>query len=364
MKYFLINLLIVIFAISIQSFGQNSKISELPIMYDEGVEADDVIPIVDTSVPNTKKIEMQSFYDLFFTKGTDTLGTDSGGTGQNLSASTGVLRVDSGTVSTATVDIASGGTGQTTSQAAIDALAPSQTSQEKKFLTTDGTNVSWGNPGLLDVVRITASGDYTKNDDARFIRVFVTGGGGGGGGVDGQGGGTWAVGGGGGGGETCIKIIQNGDVGSTETITIGAGGTGGDGSDSGGSGQNGSTTSFGSHVTAGGGGGGSGLVADSSQRTRNGGSGGTGGSGGDYCFSGEVGDFGVGLGTSTSDANGGNGGSPGYFAGNGGRGNNGDSNGHDGRPGGGGGGSCVTNLTSNYDGGDGGDGFVIVEEYR
>lgn len=44
---------------------------------------------------------------------------------------------------TGVVAIANGGTGQTTANAAFNALAPSQTSQSGKYLTTDGTNTSW-----------------------------------------------------------------------------------------------------------------------------------------------------------------------------------------------------------------------------
>jgi hypothetical protein len=44
---------------------------------------------------------------------------------------------------TGTVAIANGGTGQTTATAAFNALAPSQTSNSGKYLTTDGTNTSW-----------------------------------------------------------------------------------------------------------------------------------------------------------------------------------------------------------------------------
>jgi hypothetical protein len=44
---------------------------------------------------------------------------------------------------TGTVAIANGGTGQTTATAAINALLPSQASQNGKYLTTDGTNTSW-----------------------------------------------------------------------------------------------------------------------------------------------------------------------------------------------------------------------------
>jgi hypothetical protein len=43
----------------------------------------------------------------------------------------------------ATVTVAQGGTGQTTANAAFNALVPSQTSNSGKVLTTDGTNTSW-----------------------------------------------------------------------------------------------------------------------------------------------------------------------------------------------------------------------------
>lgn len=44
---------------------------------------------------------------------------------------------------TGTVAIGNGGTGQTTANAAFNALAPSQTSNSGKFLTTNGTDTSW-----------------------------------------------------------------------------------------------------------------------------------------------------------------------------------------------------------------------------
>lgn len=43
-----------------------------------------------------------------------------------------------------TLPIANGGTGQTTAQAAVDALLPSQGSNSGKFLTTNGSTSSWG----------------------------------------------------------------------------------------------------------------------------------------------------------------------------------------------------------------------------
>jgi hypothetical protein len=42
-----------------------------------------------------------------------------------------------------TLPLANGGTGQTTATAAFNALAPSQTGNEDKYLKTDGTNTSW-----------------------------------------------------------------------------------------------------------------------------------------------------------------------------------------------------------------------------
>lgn len=45
-----------------------------------------------------------------------------------------------------TLNIANGGTGQTTANAALNALLPNQTGQTNKYLLTDGTNTSWGLP--------------------------------------------------------------------------------------------------------------------------------------------------------------------------------------------------------------------------
>jgi hypothetical protein len=50
-----------------------------------------------------------------------------------------------------TVAIANGGTGQTTANAAFNALAPSQTSAYGKYLQSDGTNTSW------DAITLTSS---------------------------------------------------------------------------------------------------------------------------------------------------------------------------------------------------------------
>lgn len=48
------------------------------------------------------------------------------------------------TTTLATVTIAKGGTGQTTANAGLNALLPTQTSNSGKYLTTNGTSTSWG----------------------------------------------------------------------------------------------------------------------------------------------------------------------------------------------------------------------------
>ena len=64
----------------------------------------------------------------------------------------------SGTITLAgTLAIANGGTGQTTANAAFNALVPSQTGNSGKYLTTDGSNTSWGTNPLGTVTSVAAS---------------------------------------------------------------------------------------------------------------------------------------------------------------------------------------------------------------
>jgi hypothetical protein len=83
-----------------------------------------------TSVGGTGTVNGISLSGTVTSSGNLTLG----GTLSNVSLATQV---------TGTLPIANGGTGQTTATAAFNALAPSQTSQSGKYLTTDGTNSSW-----------------------------------------------------------------------------------------------------------------------------------------------------------------------------------------------------------------------------
>lgn len=73
---------------------------------------------------------------------------------------TGSPITTSGTLTlTGTLGIANGGTGQTTAQNARNALLPTQTGNAGRFLTTDGTNVSWAVvSGTGTVTSVAASG--------------------------------------------------------------------------------------------------------------------------------------------------------------------------------------------------------------
>ena len=70
-------------------------------------------------------------------------------------ASTGVVTL------AGTLGIGSGGTGQTTANAAFNALAPSQATHTGQFLKTDGTNTSWsGLPSYFTIY--THAGSYSN----------------------------------------------------------------------------------------------------------------------------------------------------------------------------------------------------------
>jgi len=73
---------------------------------------------------------------------------------------------------TGTVAIANGGTGQTTANTAFNALAPSQTSNSGKYLTTDGTNTAWATVAAGGGATIT--NDTTTATDIYPLLATVT----------------------------------------------------------------------------------------------------------------------------------------------------------------------------------------------
>ena len=120
----------------------------------------------------------------------------------------------------------------------VDAL-PSQTSQSGKFLTTDGSDASWGAVASSGFVAVTfytdTSGDTwskSTNNPTKIIVEVISGAGGSGAGASGSGGS-------GGAGSYGMAFIDVSTV-DTATITVGAGGAAG----SSGAGGTGGTSKF------------------------------------------------------------------------------------------------------------------------
>ena len=146
--------------------------------------------------------------------------------------------------------IANGGTGETTASAAINALVPSQSGNNDYFLQTNGTSVLWAAAAAgISMQVITATGTYTRPSGKTSFLVFCCGGGGGSGFAAGSGSIFGETGGGGGGG-TGVRLYTASEMGSTASVTIGAGGSGGtSGTEDGGTGGTSSFNPIGSGVT-------------------------------------------------------------------------------------------------------------------
>ena len=79
------------------------------------------------------------------------------------SSLTAVGTIATGTWSATTIALNKGGTGATTQAGAANAVLPSQTSASGKYLTSDGTNVSWGTVNALPT-QSGNSGKYLTTD--------------------------------------------------------------------------------------------------------------------------------------------------------------------------------------------------------
>ncbi|WP_429139262.1 glycine-rich domain-containing protein [Aeromonas veronii] len=113
---------------------------------------------------------------------------------------------------------------------------------------------------LLGVKTFTSSGVYTPAEGVKSVVVEMVGGGGGSGGTTSTSAGQASLGGGGGAGAYAKAILTAAEIGSSQSVTIGAGGSPGPATT--GDAGSGGTTSLGALVSApGGGGGGAGSVS-------------------------------------------------------------------------------------------------------
>lgn len=221
------------------------------------------------------------------------------------------------------------------------------TSTIELSLTPHGTPVTLTGNGT-GTHTIAPLGIYTRGTFTRAKVTAVAAGAGGG-----NANATDSRGSGGGGGETSVRLLEYGDIGATETITVGAGGAAATG---------GANSSFGSLVTAIGGAAGVSDILSSNDAT-SGGLGGTGGVG-DYSMQGGDGTSGAG-GPSDTATGGGVGGSS-SMAGTSGGSTTGSASstiaGLAGKYPGGGGAGGNTQDTDNAAGGVGASGIIIIEE--
>ena len=114
------------------------------------ISSDDQYDGTVTSVSGTGTVNGISLSGTVTSSGSLTLG----GTLSNVSLTTQV---------TGTLPIANGGTGQTTANAAFNALVPSQTGNSGEYLTTDGTNTAWAP---------IVSGASLSNDTSTATNLF------------------------------------------------------------------------------------------------------------------------------------------------------------------------------------------------
>jgi hypothetical protein len=289
-----------------------------------------------------------------------------------------IPNLDAGKITTGTLPVSRGGTGQTSnlSQGGViygsstTAMASSSAGTSGQYLMSNGTSApSFADLGVLLNIRVLTNGTtYTPTSGTKRARVILIGGGGGGGGGATSTPTTNVFGACGGSGAYVEAFINN--VSGTYSYAIGGSGTAGTATGDGGAGGNTTFTNGATVYTANGGSGGL-LVNQSSNTSRIGGAGGTAsnglinvngqrGSNGGFCTaSNNLVAFYPGQGGSTPFGWGGTCGAPGSNAGA--LGNAGTGYGA-----GGGGGSahCQSSTARSAAGGAGSPGVIIIYEYK
>ena len=130
-----------------------------------------------------------SFLSSKIVAGTNiTIATNNSGANETLSitwpftAGNGISFTSSQISLSAPVSIANGGTGQTTANAALNALLPTQTGNAGEYLTTDGTNASWAPISVSSAIAMTLAtgawisdgGGYYHQDVAHNLNTLNT----------------------------------------------------------------------------------------------------------------------------------------------------------------------------------------------
>jgi hypothetical protein len=153
------------------------------------VATDTTTPVITLNVPTASATNRGALsstdWTTFNNKGSGTV-TSVALTAPAMFTVTGSPVTSSGTLaltySGTALPILNGGTGQTTANAAFNALAPTQTSNSGKYLTTDGTNTSWAtvasgsNAYTRTSFTATASQTtFTATYTVGYIQVFVNG---------------------------------------------------------------------------------------------------------------------------------------------------------------------------------------------
>lgn len=283
-------------------------------------------------------------------------GADGTGTGTVTSITAGA-GLSGGTITgSGTIDIDIAGQTEETDPAPAD-LFLMQRASDNAFRKVKAENLPGSGGGGAPTFQVfTSSGTYTPPEGVTRVRVTLVGGGAAGGGIPATTAGNSSGGGGGAAGAPCIKVIEASALGTSETVTIGAGGVG----IAAAVGGAGGTTSFGAHCSALGGLGGNAGNDGNNFTARAGGNGQT-ATGGDINGAGQPGATGFRMNTVGVA---GNGGSSPYGAGGAGPATAGAANAVDGS-GYGAGGSGAAGGASNpaLAGGNGTSGLVIVEEY-